>query len=227
MEPPSVPDSSTARVTIVLEHVVDVKAGADGLADLAERAQLADRGGEVMLALLERPEQLHVLDRERALRRERREDLHRAVVERRQLRSLQPDHADHALCGEHGNAHHRAGAAQVDGLVPLVLSVRQDVVDPDGAALEADASDHRSAGSRHLGAVHQRLVRRRTTDGVREPVTVAGTLPDDADVGAAQAQRVPCHRLEDGLELERPASDDSEHLARRLELVARIRNLTT
>ena len=64
------------------QHLVEVEARADRLADLAERAQLVDRARELLAALLELLEQLHVLDRDRALGRERRDELDRPVVER-------------------------------------------------------------------------------------------------------------------------------------------------
>ena len=59
------------------QHVVDVEARADRLADLAQGPQLVDRARQVPCALLQGAEQLDVLDGDRALRRERGEHVDR------------------------------------------------------------------------------------------------------------------------------------------------------
>ena len=66
--------------------------------------------------------------------------------------ALQHDHAHHAIAGEHGDTHHRPYAAELDGLVPLVRGVAQDVADPDDAPLQPDAPYHRAGGGRGVGA---------------------------------------------------------------------------
>ena len=59
-----------------------------------------------------------------------------------------------------------------------------------------------------LGAV---LLRAAADEG--EPVDVIVELIDRPRIGAAQPDRVAHDGLEDGLQLERPAADDVEHLA--------------
>ena len=91
------------------EHLVGVEARADGLADLAEGAQLVDRAGELGAALLQLAEQMDVLDRDRALGGERRDELDRRVVERgdlgaaerrsRRRRALRSASGRRAACG--------------------------------------------------------------------------------------------------------------------------------
>ena len=115
IDPPSVSESSHGVGDDRRQHLVEVEARADGLADLAERPQLVDRAREVAPALLERLEELHVLDRDRALRGEGGDQGDRLVVERLDLVAPQRDDADDALVDEHRHAQQGADAAQLAG----------------------------------------------------------------------------------------------------------------
>ena len=62
-------------------------------------------------------QELDVLDRDRALRREGRHDADRALVERLDLRAPEHDHTHDPIGREHRHAHDRAEAAERPGLL--------------------------------------------------------------------------------------------------------------
>ena len=105
------------------QHLVEVAARADGMADLPKRPQLVDRAREVAPALLELLEELHVLDRDRALRGEGGGEGDRLLVELLDLVAPQRDDAEDALVDKHRHAQQGADAAQLAGTVPLVVGV--------------------------------------------------------------------------------------------------------
>ena len=137
------------------QHLVEIEARADRLADLAERAQLVDGLRELPLRCSSSWNSSHVLDRDHALRGERRHKLDRPVVERVDLRAPQRDHADDAVVGQHRDAEHRAEPAELARLVPLILRVRGGVGDLHGAPLEPDAA-HERPGTLRDGVLARR-----------------------------------------------------------------------
>ena len=74
IEPPSVPESSTACMAMVASTSVDVEAGADRLADLAQRLELVDLARQLGAARLQLLHELDAVDRHRRLTGERRDD---------------------------------------------------------------------------------------------------------------------------------------------------------
>ena len=195
------------------QHLVEVAARADGVADLPERPQLVDRAREVAPALLELLEELHVLDRDRALRGEGRGEADRLVVERLDLVAPERDDAEDALVHEHRHAEQGADAAQVAGPVPLVVGVGEHVRDLHRAALQADAADDRARVLRDRPVLDLGAVCVGAAEQVGEAVHVAVEQVDHPRVGAAEPDRVAHDRLEHGLQLELAAPDDVEHLA--------------
>ena len=183
------------------------------MADLPERPQLVDRAREVAPALLERLEELHVLDRDRALRGEGVGEGDRLVVEQLDLVAPQRDDAEDALVDQHRHAQQGADAAEVAGLMPLVVGVRDHVRDLDGAALESYAADDRARILRDRAVLDEGAVGVGAAEQMGQAVHVAVEQVDHARVGAAEPDRVAHDRLEHRLQLELPAPDDVEHLA--------------
>ena len=195
------------------QHLVEVAARADGVADLPEGPQLVDRAREVAPALLERLEELHVLDRDRALRGEGVGEGDRLVVERLDLVAPERDDAEDALVDQHRHAEQGADAAELAGPVPLVVGVGDHVRDLDGAALQPDAADDRPRVLRDRAVLDSARYASGAAEQVGQAVDVAVELVDHPRVRAAEPDRVAHDRLEHGLQLELPAPDDVEHLA--------------
>ena len=103
--------------------------------------------------------------------------------------------------------------------MPLVIAVGEDVLDLDGAPLEPDSADERPPALADRVALELLAVFGRSPDDEGEPVPVAVPLVDERGVRAAQPRRVARDRFEDGLQLERRAPDDLQHLVRRELLV--------
>ena len=110
IEPPSVPESSTACVAMVAStwsrsrlELTASPTSPSARSSSTVRASSRSRCCELL-------DQLDVVDRDRGLRREGGDEPHRAVVERLDLVAPQRDHADDALVGEHRRAHHRCGS---------------------------------------------------------------------------------------------------------------------
>ena len=104
IEPPSVPVSRTALATIRLQHLVEVEARADRLADLAERLELLDLAGQLGAPRLQRAHQLDLAQRDRRLGRELVEQPRSPVVERRDLVRHMDEHADDLVVQHHRRA---------------------------------------------------------------------------------------------------------------------------
>ena len=151
IEPPSVSESCTARVTIVVRTRCGLEAGADRFADLAERTELADRARQLGLAPLQLLHEMHVLNRHRALRGKRAEKPYGALIERLDREPPQQEDTDDLLRSEHRHSQHRPLATELAGLVPLVGRIGEDIVDLHDAALESDPPDECSRASRRSG----------------------------------------------------------------------------
>ena len=145
IEPPSVSDRRTAWAMIVVSissrsrleltaWLISPRARSSS----TERARSRPRCCELL-------EELHVLDRDRALRGEGVGERDRLVVERVDLVAPERDDAEDALVDQHRHAEQGADAAELARPVPLVVGVGEHVRDLDRAALQADAADDRPA----------------------------------------------------------------------------------
>ena len=181
--PPGVADVADVLLLAVVElaehpleqHVGEADHGVQRRAQLVRHAgqELPTCGGprpQLALALLEGDEQLDILDRDRALRRE---GGHGSTVRSSNAATVTPqrDDADHLLGGQHRDPEHRPEAAEL--ALDLVAGIGERVEDLHGAALEPDPADQRpfAAGDRGRGQVV--AVRLRRADREREPVHVA------------------------------------------------------
>ena len=196
------------------QHLVEVEARGHGLADLAERAQLVDGPGHVV-------EELHVADRDRRLRRERGQELDRAVAERLDVHAPERQDAGDAIVGEHRHAQDRPEPGELAPGVPAVVGVGEHVGDLDHAAAEPDPPDERSGVHLDRMARHVVPVGGRSADQVREPVAIAVEAVHEPGVGVAQAHRVADDGLEHRLEREVRVPHQLQDLARRRLLVPR------
>ena len=207
------------------EHLLQVDAGADRLAGLTQRLQLAHRLRELAAAILQLHEQLHVLDRDRALLREGRDQRDRAIIERLDLAPGEDDHADHLLGDQHRDAQDRTQLTQGEGLLPLVARVGAGILDLHGALLDADQPDHRARPASDRVFLQQSPVLGRGAGGAREPVEVTLELPNLPRVGSAQPHGMLHHRLEHRLQLERGATHHLDHIAGRGLVLDRFREI--
>ena len=121
--------------TIVLSTVCEVQGRVDGLADLAERLQLADGLRELARSCLDLVEQAHVLDRDHRLVGEGRDELDLLVRERPHRTARQHDDADRGALAQQRHAQNGAVAGLLLDVAHAVVRVRQDVGDVNGAAL--------------------------------------------------------------------------------------------
>ena len=210
------------------QHVGEADHGVQRRAQLVRHAGqelrlVAARDLELALALLEGDEQLDVLDRDRALRREGGDELDRALVEGGDPVAPQRDDADHLVGGEHRDAEHRAEAAEL--LRADAARSRDRRARRGSARCCARARPGRPASLRRgRSGVAARWSRYAcdAADREREPVDVAVEHVDLAGVGAAQPDGLAQHRLEHRLELERRAPDDVQHLGRGRLALARL-----
>ena len=173
------------------QHLVEVEARGHGLADLAQRAQLVDRPGQVL-------EELHVPDRDRGLRGESRQKIDRPVAERIDLEPPEDQDSDDAVADEHGRAEHRAVPAELAPGRPAVDGIGEHVGDLDDAPLQRDPADERLRTLLYGMAPHVLPVLLGTADDEGDPVDVAIELVDVAAVGTAQPHGVTYHRLKHG-----------------------------
>jgi hypothetical protein len=90
------------------EHGLQIERRAERLADLAQRAQLLDRAGELGRALLELAQEPGVLDRDGGLVGEGFHQRDLAVGERPDLMAVDGDGAQQLARAEHRDRHHRA-----------------------------------------------------------------------------------------------------------------------
>src|SRR3954469_4686205 len=204
------------------QHLVEVAARADRVADLSQGPELVDRAREVLPALLERLEELDVLYRDRALRGEGVGQRDRLVVEWLDLVAPQGDDAEDALVDQHRHSQQGADAPELAGAVPLVVRVGDHVRDLDGAALQPDPADDGAGVPRDRPVLDPGAVRVRPAEQMGEAVHVAVEQVDHGRVGAAEPDHVAHDRLEHRLQLELRAPDDVEHLAGRRLLLDRV-----
>ena len=189
-----------------VEDLVEVETRRDGLADLAERAQLLRGAGELL-------EQLDVLDRDRRLRGERRQELDRPVAERIDLEPPERQHPDDPVADQHRRAEHGPVSTELAPDRPLVDRVGQHVRDVDDVPLQDDAADQRLRTVLHRMPPHVFAIVRRAAEDEGDPVDVTVRPVHVAAVGMGQPHGLAHDRLEDRLEPEVRTPDDLEDLA--------------
>ena len=122
IEPAVGPESSTARVDDRRQHLVEVEARADRLADLAERrSSSTERSSRCAARARWKSSTFRIAIAPCAAKR--RDELDRPLAERVDLRAPQRDHTDDAAVHEHRDAEHGPEAAELAGLLPLVARV--------------------------------------------------------------------------------------------------------
>ncbi len=194
------------------EHLIDVEARVDRLADLAERAQLVDRAAQLRAARGQLVEQLHVLDRDRALCGERRHQADRPLAERLDDGPPQHDHADDLVVGQHRDAEQRAEAAEVERLLPAVLGIVARVGELNRATFQPDATDDRAGAGDDRMRLQVGAVLGGAAEREHHAVLALLELVDQAAVRAAQVHGVTHDGVEHRLQLEVRAPDRLEHL---------------
>ena len=171
IEPPSVSDSSTACRAMVDEHAVDVEAGADRFADLAQRLELRRpcRASSAPLASSSCTS-LTPLTAIGCLCGERRDDRHLPIVERAHVVAPDAEHADDLVVEDHRGAHRRPETGHPLEVLPPVLGVGQHIGDLLCLAVQADAAEEGLPVEWHrvLGDERGRLIGE--TDRLDQPV---------------------------------------------------------
>ena len=115
IEPPSAPDSSTARVTIVLSTSSRSRLELTAwLTSPSARSSSTERASSRLRCWSSRNSRTFWIAIS-ALRGERRDQPDRPVVERIDRRAPERDHADDAVLGQHRDAEHRAEPAELAG----------------------------------------------------------------------------------------------------------------
>ncbi len=207
------------------EHGLHVRRRpADHAQDLARRRLPSERLGELAIARLELGEEPHVLDRDHRLVGERPQEGDVILGKRAGLGASDGDGADRASLA---HERHRQDAAEVPSERPggrREFRVQDDVGDLDHAA----GQDR--PGGRHLAA---RRSRPEPADGIctrgrqvheRGQVDQRTVVGEDVGrAGSAQFQRGRGDRVEHRLHVGARPADDAQDLARRRELVARLR----
>jgi hypothetical protein len=117
------------------QHLVEVEARADRLADHPERLQLVDLAPELAGARLQGVDQVDVADGDGRLGGEGGQNLDRAVAEPVDLGPPGGQDADHLAVEQHGDAHGRPEPAVLLDVEPAVLGIGEHVDDLLGPAL--------------------------------------------------------------------------------------------
>ena len=197
----------------MLRTGLQVEGRADGLADFAERPQLLDRARQVARPGLELLQQTDVFDGDHGLVREGGHQLDLPVREFPHLGPPQDDGADQLPLSQHGNAQHRPEAADLLEVGLLVLGIGEDIGYLHRPVTEPHPRHARPAPGPSLlcfpevpqlggGAVESPHVKHLTIEAIDESV---GSV--------AQLGGILHERLEHGLQLERRAADEFQHLA--------------
>ena len=98
-----------------LQDLVEVQAGADGVADLAQSLELRDLVGELDAARLEGAHQLHLAHHDGGLNGKGAEQLDLTLVEGLDRRAPDLEHTDDLVVEDHRSGHERAVAGQSSG----------------------------------------------------------------------------------------------------------------
>ncbi len=189
-----------------VEHGLHVRRRArDHLEDLARRRQVPVAGLQLL-------EQADVLDCDDALVGERRDQLDLLVGEGLDLVPPEREHPDGHALPQHRDPQDRPVTSEPDPRV-CVVGIGQHVLDLNRPALEhRPAHDAPAAGAKGVLRDEALELGRDVARG-RQPLQLAIEPVDDAGFGTAEPGRVLDERLEDGLEIERRATDDLQDFA--------------
>ena len=209
-----------------LEHLVEVEAGADDLADLAQRLELDDLGGELTAARLEGPQQLDLAERDGALDAELVEPAELVLVERRDVHPPHREHPDDLVAQHHRRRQQGAVAADPLQVEALVLRVREHVRDLLRTTVDGDPPDQRHAVPGH--GVAADVAAELLGDLAGHPGQPDAVPVDQVEltgVGVAQASGALDDRVEDGVRVRVDPPESEQDLAARHRLLDRVAEL--
>ncbi len=206
-----------------LQDRVEVERRADGLADVAERAELLDRAAQLAGALLQLAEQPRVLDGDDRLVGEGLQQLDPTRREGADFPAGHRDRADDLRIAPHRHHEEAPHATCPPALVGLGEGLKLfDVRNLERASRARNLMDGIVVRASRKHAPHAfQLVRRDVvmTDEVHE---VALVTPDSAVERAAEPYRVADDGVEHRLRVGRRARDDPQDLAGRRLLLERL-----
>ena len=175
------------------EHLVQVEAGGDRVADLAEGLELGH-------LRLERAAQLDLAQHDRGLRRERHQDVLLLLVERVDLGPPHRQHADDRVVEEHRCRHQGAEPGELLEVETSVRRVVQHVDDLLGAAVLHDPADQ-TAAIQADGVVDD-VAPERLADVADHALGAYAVTLDDVELGRLGVQQVQ-GPVDDGVEHQR------------------------
>ena len=197
------------------QHRLQRQRGADLAADLAERAQLRDRAGQIARARLHLVEQPRVLDRDHGLIGELLEQLFLGLGHGSSLGPADDDDADRLALAQHRHAQHPV-PAHGRGKLLIVVRIGQRVLQSDHRPGEHDPSGDlgRVGPHRVLGPQQLHIARADVVAG-DEMEQLAIEAEHVGKQAAAQSDRVAHDRLEHRLHLGRRGADHAQDRRRR------------
>jgi hypothetical protein len=202
------------------QHLVEVEARADRVADLPQGLELLDLVGELSSAALQGTHQIDVANGDRGLRRERSHQLDGTFAERVDVGAPKQCDADHIVFEQHRNAKHRPEPAEALDIRPAVLRVGKDIGDLLSTAVERDAAGKGRPVDDHRVPNHVFAVVVRSADGRRHAERAVFEQDDHRCVGPAQPTGTLDHGAEHCLEVGCRGADRGQDLAGRDELLA-------
>jgi hypothetical protein len=169
---------------------------------------------ELATLVLDFVEQPHVLDRDRRLVREGRDQLDLLVGERLNGAARQDQHAGRSALAQHRHAEDCAHVGEPGSYSQPHLRICFGVHDMNGLALEYDPTGDRTAIRPERMLFHVLLLLR--GEAVARDMMVGAVLgePDGSPIRAAKACRRLGERVEHRLQIEGRAADDLEHVGR-------------
>jgi hypothetical protein len=206
------PDLGVGRAAVAgralhhrVEHRLEIGGrAADHAQDLRGGGLLGEAVGQLPVAALELGEEVHVLDRDDRLRRERLQEGELAVGERPRLHAADQDHPDGGPVAEERLGEHAPPARAPGHAVGELVGRRRHVADVNSLPIDHRPPNDRAAGDRHRPGRAQRPVRRGEAEGV--PVD-----PEDLGVArVAQARRALGEGLHDRPQVASRAADGIE-----------------
>ena len=132
-----------------IEHLSEVQAEALRVTHCAERLELIHLAIEFVGAALQRPDEINGTNGESRLRREGREDLHRAIAERVNLGSRHREHPDSFAAHQHRDTHDGPVTGHPLRIRPEVVRVCEHVSDLRRLPVKRDPADERSPIQKH------------------------------------------------------------------------------
>src|SRR6516164_1541389 len=176
---------------------------------IERRAQLVAHAGDELRLVLARP---HVLDRDRRLVREGRDQLDLLVGERLNGAARQDQHAGRSALAQHRHAEDCAHVGEPGSYSQPYLRICFGVHDMNGLALEYDPAGDRTTIRPERMLFHVLLLLR--GKAVARDMMVGAVLgePDGSPIRAAKACRRLGERVEHRLQIEGRAADDLQHV---------------